>query len=246
MAGVRVGDQFVSIDGRAITSANELVTIINHHSGQALTIVVARHGTDVTLHATPVDGRGLTSGGHKVATGTTPRGYIGVSLENLVAHQSVVAAVPHAFTQVGSTIGSAVRSIVHVFSPAEFSSLFHQVASPAVASEPSVQQSRPLSIYGVTRIAVQAAQSNAGTLLEILMIVNVFVGLLNLVPMLPLDGGHVAVATYERLRSRRGRRYHADVNRLTPYAYAFMLILLVLFASTLYLDIVHPVTNPFR
>lgn len=246
IAGIRVGDQFVSVDGRAITSADELVTIVNGHTGDRLTIVVRRDGRDVTVHATPVDGRTLISDGHPMATGSTPKGFIGVDLESLVAHQSLLAAVPHAFSQVGSTIASALHSIVHVFSPAEFASLFHQVTSPQVASEPKVEQTRPLSIYGVTRIAVQAAQSDTGTLLEILMIVNVFVGLLNMIPILPLDGGHVAVATYERLRSRRGKRYHADVNRLTPVAYAFMTVLLVLFASTLYLDIVHPVANPFR
>jgi len=53
-------------------------------------------------------------------------------------------------------------------------------------------------------------------------------------------------ATYERLRSRRGVRYHADVNKLTPLAYAFMSVLLVLFACTLYLDIAHPIVNPFQ
>jgi membrane-associated protease RseP (regulator of RpoE activity) len=77
------------------------------------------------------------------------------------------------------------------------------------------------------------------------MAVNVFVGILNMLPMLPLDGGYVAIATYERLRTRRGRRYHADLNKMAPFAYAFMGVLLVLFACTLYLDIVHPIANPF-
>jgi membrane-associated protease RseP (regulator of RpoE activity) len=78
------------------------------------------------------------------------------------------------------------------------------------------------------------------------MAVNISIGLLNMIPMLPLDGGYVAVSTYERLRSRRGRRYHADINRMVPYAYAFMMVLLVLFFSTMYLDIVHPIANPFQ
>ena len=76
--------------------------------------------------------------------------------------------------------------------------------------------------------------------------VNIFVGVLNMLPMLPLDGGYVAIATYERLRSRRGVHYHADINKLAPVAYAFMAVLLVLFASTLFLDIAHPIANPFR
>ncbi len=97
---------------------------------------------------------------------------------------------------------------------------------------------------GVVRIAVQSTQYGAGELLVILMAVNIFVGMLNMLPMLPLDGGYVAIATYERLRSRRGVRYHADVNKMAPFIYAFMGVLLVLFACTLFLDIAHPISFP--
>jgi hypothetical protein len=56
----------------------------------------------------------------------------------------------------------------------------------------------------------------------------------------------VAIATYERLRTRRGKvSYHADINKLAPVVYAFISALLVLFACTLYLDIAHPIPNPF-
>ena len=107
------------------------------------------------------------------------------------------------------------------------------------------QDNRPVSIVGVTRIAVQAAQAGPGPLFAILIEVNIFVGVLNMLPILPVDGGYVAVATYERLRSKRGQHYHADINRLAPVIYAFMSVLLVLFACTLYLDIAHPIANPF-
>lgn len=246
LAGLRVGDRVLSIDGRAITSATTLVNAVHDHSGEPITIVVVRDGRRLTLHATPVDGRGLTSRGVKVATGTTPQGYIGVQLEAQIVRSSALGAIPSSFTRVGSMIALAARSLVHVFSPSQFQSLFRQVTTPAVANNPAVQATRPVSIVGVVRLSVQGAKAGAGTLLEILMTVNIFVGILNMVPMLPLDGGHVAVATYERLRSRRGRRYHADVNRLTPYAYGFMTILLVLFACTLYLDVAHPIANPFQ
>jgi membrane-associated protease RseP (regulator of RpoE activity) len=76
--------------------------------------------------------------------------------------------------------------------------------------------------------------------------IDVFVGIVNLVPMLPLDGGHVLVAVYERIRSRKGRKYHADVAKLAPVAYVFVLFLVVFVGSALFLDIVHPVANPFR
>jgi membrane-associated protease RseP (regulator of RpoE activity) len=136
--------------------------------------------------------------------------------------------------------------MVHVFSPGEFSSLFHQVASTSAAENTHNQLNRPESIVGVVRLAVQGSQSGPSVLLEILMIVNIFVGVLNMLPMLPLDGGYVAIATYERLRSHRGTSYHANLNLMAPFVYMFMTVLLVLFASTLYLDIVHPIANPFQ
>ena len=82
--------------------------------------------------------------------------------------------------------------------------------------------------------------------LLILINLNIFVGLLNMLPMLPLDGGYVAIATYERLRRRRGEEYHANINKLAPVIYTFVTALGLLFVSTLYLDIVDPLINPFR
>ena len=246
VAGFHVGDRIVSVDGHQITSANTLVNLVHHSVGHRLTIVVERDGKDLTLHATPVDGRTLKVNGVPYVTGSTPQGYLGIALVAQVVKSSWFAAVPRSFTLVGSMLASSVHAIVHVFSPGEFSSLFHQVATPTAAVSPSAQLNRPQSIVGVVRIAVQSTQAGTGVMLAILMMVNIFVGVFNMMPMLPLDGGYVAVATYERLRSRRGRRYHADINRLVPVVYAFMTVLLVLFACTLYLDIVHPIANPFN
>jgi membrane-associated protease RseP (regulator of RpoE activity) len=246
LAGLRVGDRILSVDGQAVANENALVATVHADAGRRLTLVVVRDGRDLTLHATPVDGRTLKVGGAPLAVGKKPVGYLGIELENQTVRSSPWSAVPASFTQIGSTVAAAAHALVHVFSPGEFSSLFHQVASTKAAENRTAQLTRPESIVGVVRIAVQGTQSNGvGTLLNILVILNIFVGMLNMLPMLPLDGGYVAVATYERLRSRRGVRYHADVNKLTPLAYAFMSVLLVLFACTLYLDIAHPIANPF-
>jgi membrane-associated protease RseP (regulator of RpoE activity) len=74
----------------------------------------------------------------------------------------------------------------------------------------------------------------------------VAVGIINLVPMLPLDGGHVLVAVYERFRSRKGKPYHADVTKLIPVASAFVLFLVIFVAAAVFLDIAHPIANPFQ
>ena len=245
LAGIKVGDRIVSIDGTPITSATTLVTLVHDHANTPIAVVVERDGRSLTLHATPVDGRTVSVNGQKLATGSTPEGYLGIELVAQSVRASPLAAIPQAFSNVGHMFTTSLAAIGHVFSPAQFSSLFHQVASPAAANNPSTQLTRPQSIVGVVRIAVQSSQAGVGVLLEILMAVNIFVGVFNMLPMLPLDGGYVAVATYERLRSRK-RSYHANVNKLLPVVYAFVTVLLVLFATTLYLDIAHPIVDPFH
>jgi membrane-associated protease RseP (regulator of RpoE activity) len=242
LAGLKVGDQIVAIDGTKVTSEDQLTTIVHHSTGKRLTLLVLRGGHELTLHATPVSGKTIKEDGRTLGAG----GYIGVQITDLTVHESALDAIPHAVTQVGSLISGGVHAIVHVFSPGDFRSLFHQIGNSAAATNPKNQDSRPDSIVGVSRIAVQAADAGPGQLILILVAVNIFVGLLNMFPLLPLDGGYVAIATYERLRSRKGKRYEADINKMAPVIYAFVGVLLVLFACTLYLDIAHPIANPFN
>jgi len=245
-AGLRVGDRIVSIDGRTVTSDASLINVVHDHVGAPVTLVVVRDGRTLTLHVTPVDGRRLIVDGRPLARGPTPQGYIGVELVNQVVHQSVISAIPSSFSTIGSLIAQTAHAMVQRFSPSGLSNLVHLVTTPAVATNPTQQLKRPISIVGAARLAVQGSQAGPGFLLAVLVTVNISVGILNILPILPLDGGHVALATYERLRSRRGRRYHADANKMTPVAYGFMTVLLLLFAATLYLDIAHPIANPFH
>ena len=69
---------------------------------------------------------------------------------------------------------------------------------------------------------------------------NIFIGVLNLLPLLPLDGGHIAVATYERVRSRKGRMYHADFAKLLPLTYVVVVLMASLMLFTGLRDIVDP------
>jgi membrane-associated protease RseP (regulator of RpoE activity) len=99
---------------------------------------------------------------------------------------------------------------------------------------------------GIVQVFSDATNAGWGPFLDVLIVVNIGLGVLNMLPMLPLDGGHVAIATYERLRSRKGRPYHADVSKLTPVIGLFVAALGVLFLLTVYLDITHPAANPFH
>ena len=97
---------------------------------------------------------------------------------------------------------------------------------------------RVVSIYGAVRLANQS--DGIADVLVFLFTINLFVGIFNLVPLLPLDGGHVAIATYERIRSRKGRPYHADISKLMPLTYAVVLLLVLVGVTSLYLDIANP------
>ena len=101
---------------------------------------------------------------------------------------------------------------------------------------------RPTTLVGVTGLSDDVGDA-AGFMgiLFLLAVLNVFVGVFNMFPLLPLDGGHAAIATYERIRERDGRRYYADVSKMMPFAMAVMTVLLFLFASGLYLDITDPI-----
>ena len=77
-------------------------------------------------------------------------------------------------------------------------------------------------------------------ILMMLAFVNVFFGVFNMFPLLPFDGGHVAIATYERIRSRRGKQYHADASKMVPVAVAVTVLMAMLFLTGSYLDIVKP------
>ena len=102
-----------------------------------------------------------------------------------------------------------------------------------------------MSIVGAIQIGAQAARQNISELIAILVAINIFIGMINLFPMLPLDGGHVVIAVYERVRTRRGTPpYHADITRLMPVAYLFLAFVIIVGLSALYVNIVQPATLP--
>ena len=108
-----------------------------------------------------------------------------------------------------------------------------------IASDEAAE--RPVSMIGAVRLA-GSPDFDWVVPVRMLAYINIFVGIFNLLPLLPLDGGHAAIATYERLRSRRGRPYQMDVAKLLPLTYAVVFVLGFLMLTTLWLDIVRPIS----
>ena len=247
VAGVRTGDIVVSLDGRPVRgNSDALISAIHDHPGRPVTLVVDRDGTTHTLVVTPADGRTTHEQGVTVPRGTAPFGLIGVSFGSPVQPVGPLRAVASSGAEFVHIAWASMVGVAHVFSPAGVAQRFDQVASAKAASQATTDNTRVQSIVGVVQTARDAAQNGIASLLSILIVINVFFGIINLFPMLPLDGGHVAIAVYEKIRTgRRAVRYRADVARLMPVTWAFMLFLFVVISTALLNDIIHPAPNPF-
>jgi membrane-associated protease RseP (regulator of RpoE activity) len=235
LAGLRLGDEFVSIDGVPATGTT-IRSAIEGSKGRPVTMVVLRHGQDVTLVASP----------RRIFGGSVYYLGIGFGTPTVYRPTGIVGAVTGAGSLIGQVTSKTGEAFVHAFSPSGLTSLAHQVTSSKAAAQARAGGTNTVSMVGAVQYLADAFRAGAMPFIGMLISLNISLGVLNMLPMLPLDGGHVAIALYERIRTRRGRaRYRADVAKLMPVVYAFMGFLLLFVAGKMYLDIAHGVSNPF-
>ncbi|MGH2748305.1 MAG: site-2 protease family protein, partial [Actinomycetota bacterium] len=98
----------------------------------------------------------------------------------------------------------------------------------------------PVGLIGAGRIAGQALEQGLLSLAQWIAGLTIFIGLMNLLPLPPLDGGHLAVVAYEAATGRT-----VDVRKLIPIAAAVISFFVVLFLAVLYLDLARPIEVPF-
>jgi len=247
LAGLRQGDVVVSTDGRPVGgSGDALVAAIHRSPGRPVTLVVDRSGTRRRLVVTPVDGRTVHLPGYTQPPGAAAYGFAGVVLGAPVERVGPVVGLARTGTDLVRLSWASVTGVAHLFTPSATVQRFSQLGSASAASRASTDGTRVQSVVGVVQTATDAVHAGIGDLLIVLISINIFIGIFNLFPMLPLDGGHVAIAVYEKVRSARSRvRYHADVSKLLPYTWALVLFLGVLFSTSLLNDLLHPQANPF-
>ena len=229
-AGVEPGDVVLAIDGEAVDGSADLGRLVQANDpGTVVEFDVLRDGQTVTIPVT----LGANTDEESVLFG---KSYVGVSSGSYfdTIEHSIPAAAVNAVTDIFPTSWEMTKGAVRVLNPVN---IFTHVTGTNDDLE-----TRPTTLVGVTGLSddVGEAQGFIG-ILFLLAVLNVFVGVFNMFPLLPLDGGHAAIATYERLRERGGQRYYADVAKMMPFAMAVMTVLLFLFMSGLYLDITDPV-----
>jgi membrane-associated protease RseP (regulator of RpoE activity) len=236
---VHPGDRILSVAGTRIHTWDEAVQEIQERPGQTVAIVVARKVHGVSRHVSLSVNLAAT----RPDDASQRIGYAGVTAVAKLSRPSVlksVALAPWREVQLG---GTSIAALGHIFSP----SGVHQYFENFSKSPPkSAEQDRPVSVVGFGRLAHQAVAAGWVATFMLLILINVFVGIFNLVPLLPFDGGHAAIAIYEWIASSvRRRRVQVDVAKLMPVTMLVLTVLGFLFLSTLFLDLKNPITNPF-
>lgn len=258
-AGVRPGDEFVSIAGTPVERTEDIGRLIRPHVGQAIPLVVDRGGHEVRLSVTPIanemprlDDRGAVVTGADGRPETVTAGYIGTSntpvqiLREPVPLGEIPGYIADGAVQTATVVVRLPEKLVGVWR--------------AAFGGEARDETGPMSVVGVGRMAGEASSGTLGTLgpestptdrgvmlLMLLAGLNMALFVFNLIPLMPLDGGHVAGALWEGLKRTVARAFgrpdpgYVDVAKGLPVAYAASLVLMGMAALLIYADIVAPV-----
>jgi len=226
LAGLQSGDVLRSIDGVAIDpdgAYSQVGDIVRSRPNETVEVVVERNGEIVTTAATLGTRPGCAS-----------QGYLGVrpSLAADMIERNVATGAAHGVRFFATAAVDTVSGIAKVFGPSGIGRIFRTVTR----SECDDITTRPISIIGISQIGGQAVESGAQATILLISVVNLALGMLNLLPVLPLDGGHLLMTAIERFRRRKNPRYVIDYAKALPFfSVAIVLIAFVMF-SALYLD----------
>jgi RIP metalloprotease RseP len=246
------GDVLASLDGAPLATYEDLVTQL-HRAGPPVTLRVIRADEPYDLQverplALPAAGAA---------------GFLGVEPTHETVRETPVGALSETAQMMGTGVTGTFSAFGRLLTPSGIGNMAGQVAeatqatttlaphavgrltpvdgSPEPAAPSNLSADRPLGIVGIVGLGTQAAQLGLPTFLLIVAGLNLALGLFNLVPMLPLDGGHASIAIYEGIRGRlRGAPYRADVTKLMPFVYGFIGLLVMLAVSSTLLDVLRP------
>ena len=237
-AGIQAGDEVVSINGKRVTEWYKDVEVIRESQGAELTLVLNRNGEEVvvttTARLTDIDG--------------TKRYVLGIVNEVGLERSGVLVSIKNSATVTKGFLVESVKSLGKL--PEKIPALWG-----ATVRGEERDANGLVGVVGVARVSGEAVGSDKLTPMErlatfvlIVASLNIFVGVFNLLPILPLDGGHMAVAIADSIRAffarLRGRPRPApiDVTVLTPITMVVFVVLATLTLLLLVADVINPVT----
>ncbi|WP_173159089.1 M50 family metallopeptidase [Phytohabitans suffuscus] len=254
MLGLQPGDTITALNGQRVTGWDALTTQIRASGGQQVSITFDRDGTSQTRSVTlPVAERVkqqvIRDDPDRAATDITP-----ADLEK-VGMLGITPVIPRTAAGPIDGVGKAVDQTGVMFE-GTFSALkrFPEKVPALWAALTGDERDpeTPISVVGASRIGGELFDRGEWpTFILLLAALNFFIGIFNLLPLLPLDGGHIAIAWFEKVRSwlyaRLGRPDpgRVDYFKLMPVTYVVILIFGGFTLLTVAADIVNPIQLPF-
>jgi membrane-associated protease RseP (regulator of RpoE activity) len=238
-AGFRLGDRVEAVDGHHFATFAAMREFIVARPDTRLAVEVDRHGHLLTLHPRTVnlqqvEVRGVGAAATRVSK---PTGFIGFEVSSVV-HSSLGASVLNAAGDWWHIASATLGAFGRLLTLHGIQSYLHLLSSAKAAAHPGPRSVRFESPVGIVVLLHRAAGAGLAWVLYLLAAINLSLGIFNLVPLLPLDGGHVVIAVYEGIRGALSRRpYHADVRKLLPVFYLAIALIAFLGISSLFLDI---------
>ncbi|MEU2286407.1 site-2 protease family protein [Streptomyces sp. NPDC013178] len=243
-AGMEKGDRIVSFDGRRTDDWDTLSDLIRVSAGQEVPIVVDRDGKELTLHAKIATNQVAKkdSSGAYVEGEYVKAGFLGFSAATGVVQQDLGESV----TWMTDRVGDAVDSLAAL--PSKIPALWD-----AAFGDGPREPDSPMGVVGAARVGGEIATLDIPASQQLAMFVMLLAGfnlslfLFNMLPLLPLDGGHIAGALWESLRRtvakvlRRPDPGPFDVAKLMPVAYVVAGIFICFTILVLIADVVNPV-----
>ena len=251
-AGLRNGDRIVSIDGRAMTDGDQVASVLRASADTTLDVVVDRDGSERTLQVTPTLSERYvvdeSTGQYEEEADGTPVtrevGFVGIGFATETARQPVTAVLP----AVWDNVTHVVDLIIH---------LPQRLVGVAEAAFGGGERDAngPVSVVGVGRMAGEIVSldsvpivDRAAYVVNLLASLNVALFVFNLIPLMPLDGGHIAGALVEAVRRgfakllRRPDPGPVDTAKVIPLTFAVVILLGGMSVLLVYADIVNPIS----
>jgi membrane-associated protease RseP (regulator of RpoE activity) len=249
-AGLKPGDTIVSIGGRTITSWAQSTAIIRESAGVPLTVVVRRDGQERTVVLTPLtntvaklDANGLAVKSADGGIETVKAGFAGIGTVEKLVPQPITSVLP----AVGAQTSAVVGVVIHL--PQRMVDVWN-----AAFGSGQRDPNGPISLVGVGRAAGELTAldgvpvvDKVYTMIGILASLNIALFVFNLIPLLPLDGGHIAGALWEGFRRSIAKLFKrrdpgpVDMAKLMPLTMAVVVVLGGMSLLLMYADIVKPV-----